>query len=113
MQSWGFLLLGASAAMATIFILTKVRITGSLLLLLALSPLYTSAALVFFHPQFQNFSEIRFYPGGLLISFLWQQAWPLTERIQGEWLKKWMPTVVCGFLAAATVCLVIHSFWTS
>lgn len=113
MLGWGYLTLGAAAAHTTGFVLTRVRPTGVLSLLLALSPVYCSAALVFLHPEFQNGPAMELYPAGLLISFIWQQAWPLTDSVHIEWVKTWMPAVVCSLLLLVTGSLAVYAFRTT
>lgn len=110
MSDWGILTLGAIAAHTTGFILARVRPAGGMILLLALSPVYCSAALVFFHPAFGGNAATELYPAGLLLSFGWQQAWPLIERNQTEFIIRWMPAAIFSLLILLTVTLVLYAF---
>lgn len=107
MAVWGFLTLGACAALMTGTILTRVRSNGAIELLLALSPVYTSASLVFFNPALQSSGAFAFYSTGLLISFMWQQAWPMLDRIPSDAVKKRLPMAVCSTLLFTTGILVV------
>jgi len=78
-SGFGFLGFGAAAAWASGLLISKIRTptigTGSFVT--ALLPIILSGAAVFMLPPLRNATALGFYPVGLLLGLMWQQAGPL------------------------------------
>ncbi|BDE74070.1 hypothetical protein [Delftia lacustris] len=110
MQGVGFLLSGISAAVLTIFIVEKIRITGAILLIIALSPIYIIPALTVMKHDEEIFNKIIFFQAGIALTFLHQKAWNLTEQIKFKWVKNWIAEIYLASLFILTFIIFFIAF---
>ncbi|MEE4149184.1 hypothetical protein [Pseudomonas viridiflava] len=81
---FGFLSFGAAAALCSGIMISKIRTsvgTGSFAT--ALLPIILSGTAVCMLPTLKNATSLGFYPIGLLLGLMWQQAGPLLAQADG------------------------------
>lgn len=84
-SGFGFISLGAGAALATNLLVSKARVQMSAsYLIVALMPLILSGAAMFMLPPFRDNKSLGFYPIGLLLALMWLQTGPLLANVTGK-----------------------------
>lgn len=70
-------------------------------LIVALMPLILSGAAMFMLPQFRDNKLLGFYPVGLLLALMWQQAGPLLADVLSK--QKPIQILICAYGAAVLI----------